>query len=197
MQRFWIQPNIITFVLLGWFLTKCTLTLSEGKQSRVAVLTCFVLVLPFTAYWRNVERVDQSANDHFRQYALAVLDTLPRDSLLFVNYDQQWTSIRYLQECEGHRKDITSINLSMMTYGWWGSKRDLYDAIHFPGTHYTRGKSRQWFEGGFTFSGNDAVYSFPSPRPHTPRLISIGRTRRCQHRSFWREHLYWGPSQLR
>ena len=95
MQRFWIQPNIITFVLLGWFLTKCTLTLSEGKQSRVAVLTCFVLVLPFTAYWRNVERVDQSANDHFRQYALAVLDTLPRDSLLFVNYDQQVSLLDY------------------------------------------------------------------------------------------------------
>ena len=69
----------------------------------MAALTCFVLVLPFATYWRNVERVDQSANNHFRQYALAVLDTLPRDSLLFVNYDQQWTSIRYLQECEGQK----------------------------------------------------------------------------------------------
>lgn len=144
----------------------------------MAALTCFVLVLPFTAYWRNVEMMDQSGNNHFRQYALAVLDTLPQDSLLFANYDQQWTSIRYLQECEGHRKDVTSINLSMMTYSWWDVKRDLYDEIHFPGTHYTRGNSRPWLEGGFTFSGDCAVRinaHFASPQPQLHLVCNIHR----------------------
>ena len=153
----------------------------------MAALTCFVLVLPFATYWRNVERVDQSANNHFRQYALAVLDTLPRDSLLFVNYDQQWTSIRYLQECEGHREDVTSINLSMMTYEWFDSKRDLYDDVYFPGTHYTMGNTRPWFEGGFAFSGDCwcAPLLISSLLNLTHRgCIIHQRTRRRQHGAF-------------
>ena len=62
------------------------------------------------------------------------------------------TSVRYLQECEGVRKDITSINLSMMTFEWWQSKHSLYDHVEFPGTHYTRGDTLPWLNGGFSFS---------------------------------------------
>ena len=63
--------------------------------------------------------VDQSENNLFRNYAVSILNTLPKNSLLFINYDQQWTSVRYMQECEGVRKDVTSINLSMMSHKWW------------------------------------------------------------------------------
>ena len=42
----------------------------------------------------------------------------------------------------------------MMTYEWFDSKRDLYDDVYFPGTHYTMGNTRPWFEGGFAFSGD-------------------------------------------
>ena len=62
---------------------------------------------------------DQSNNYYFHNYAKAILDTLPQNSLLLINYDQQWTSVRYLQECEHFRNDITSIHLGMMSYRWW------------------------------------------------------------------------------
>jgi len=77
---------------------------------------------------------------------MSILETLPNDSVLFINYDQQWTSIRYMQECEGIRKDVTSINLSMMSYDWWSSKHHHYPHINFPGSRYTQSS------GGFNFS---------------------------------------------
>ena len=51
-----------------------------------------------------------------------------------------------MQECEGVRKDITSINLSMMSYEWWSKKHELYPNIQFPGSHYSYQK------GGFNFA---------------------------------------------
>eukprot|EP00970_Alexandrium_tamarense_P020005 scaffold14715_cov221-Alexandrium_tamarense.AAC.1 len=76
---------------------------------------------------------------------MSILEPLPSSSLLFINYDQQWTSIRYLQECEMVRTDVTSINLRE-------SKHSLYSDISFPGTHYTKGNTQKWLDGGFTFA---------------------------------------------
>ncbi len=151
-QRFWMHPNILMFILIGIGGEKLILSASNGSPSRLLALATMVLLLPFAAYWQNFSVSDQSANNHFRNYAMSILSPLPSNSLLLINYDQQWTSVRYLQECEGVRKDITSINLSMMTFEWWESKRKLYAGVSFPGTHYTRGNTLPWKNGGFAFS---------------------------------------------
>jgi len=52
-----------------------------------------------------------------------------------------------MQECEGLRDDVVSINLSMMTYPWHETKQQLYDELKFPGSHYTKGNN-----GGFAIS---------------------------------------------
>lgn len=75
------------------------------------VLSVAAFFLPMIQYQQNLPVSDQSTNDHFRNYAMSILEPLPSNSLLLINYDQQWTSIRYLQECEGIRNDVTSINL--------------------------------------------------------------------------------------
>ncbi|KAL3793179.1 hypothetical protein ACHAW5_001407 [Stephanodiscus triporus] len=151
-QRFWMHPNILMFMLIGIGGQKLILSASNGSPSQLLAFTSMVLSLPFVAYQKNFSISDQSANNHFRNYAMAVLSPLPSNSLLLINYDQQWTSVRYLQECEGIRNDITSINLSMMTFEWWESKRKLYTGVSFPGTHYTKGNTLPWKNGGFAFS---------------------------------------------
>ena len=84
---------------------------------------------------------DQSQSFYFRNYAHALLAPLPSSSLLLVNYDMQWTALRYVQMCENYRNDITTINLSMMTYKWFQYKHNLYPNIYFPGTYHAAPES--------------------------------------------------------
>ena len=148
-----MHPNILAMILIGIGMHKSIMRASKMSPLRVYLLASLVLLLPYASYCQNYNMSDQSTNQFFRKYALAILEPLPEDSLILINYDQTWTSIRYLQECEGVRKDVTSINLSMMTFQWNESKRGLYQGkINFPGTHYTKGNTLPWTEGGFTFS---------------------------------------------
>ena len=110
-----MHPNILCFILSGVGLSN--LMLSKEWVSQIG--TVLLVVLTWNAARNGMKVNDQSDNVYFRNYAMSILRTLPKDSILFTNYDQQWTSIRYLQECEAVRKDITTINLSMMSYDWW------------------------------------------------------------------------------
>lgn len=151
-QRFWMHPNILMFIIVGVRIHEFISVMPRRSSIKLLALSVVILLLPFATYQRNYSARDQSSNNYFRKYALSILEPLPSNSLLLINYDQQWTSIRYLQECEGVRTDITSINLSMMTFGWWQSKLDLYENVSFPGTHYTRDNTLPWQNGAFTFS---------------------------------------------
>lgn len=45
--------------------------------------------------------------------------------------------MRYMQECEDVRKDVVTINLSMMTYKWFKAKKHLFpEDVIFPGSHH-------------------------------------------------------------
>lgn len=188
-QRFWMQPNVLTFALAGagFSIVLCHLTgasssgrtrsapttapgrhrmhkpvkkhahaprSTPGKASVVDAATerassgdgtgttggrtywtavgVAVLATLFQGHtWLFLS--DQSENDWFRRYAMALLTPLPPNAVYLINYDQQWTSVRYAQKCLGVRPDVTSINLSMMTYTWFKHKHDLYPDLTFPG----------------------------------------------------------------
>lgn len=161
-QRFWMHPNLISFVIAGLGMSHILKQISVRCSNRMIplVLIIFPLVLIAISFKQGMRTNDQSDNYHFRNYARSILITLPQNAILFINYDQQWTSIRYLQECEAVRQDITSIHLGMMSYEWWQHKRQLYPEMKFPGTHYIQGNPLQRKNGGFTFSELlDANYS--------------------------------------
>mmetsp|Transcript_21880 Transcript_21880/g.41176 ORF Transcript_21880/g.41176 Transcript_21880/m.41176 type:complete len:773 (-) Transcript_21880:59-2377(-) len=162
-QRFWMQPNILFFIFAGVGGGK----FAERFGNNVTMVTLAAIV--FYTVFMNYSKVDLSDDIWFDYYARSVLEALPRDSLLVINYDQQWTSVRYLQECEGVRPDIISVNLSMMSYMWWKTKVPLYEGIvNFPGTNYVsprlKGTGFTWrelldanidmFEGGIYLGGN-------------------------------------------
>ena len=149
-QRFWMQPHILAFILVGYGLSFLCLVISRYTTKRNIIIVLFALAS--FSFKRGYISSVQSDNYFFHNYARGILDSLPSNSLLFINYDQQWTSIRYMQECEHIRPDITSINLSMMSYNWFQMKQSLYPNVTFPGTHYTQMNSIQWENGGFSFS---------------------------------------------
>ena len=154
-----MQPNVMMFLWMGFgystaffLLDKVLLFivwLVSSMPKKVSPFSSFISTLVHSAsvplavwlvYVQCItwfERMDHSRVYHFNNYAVAVLDALPRNAVLLVNYDQQWTSVRYMQQCEGFRTDVTSINLSMMTYQWFQTKRHLYPHLTFPGTFHT------------------------------------------------------------
>ncbi|KAL3790678.1 hypothetical protein HJC23_009778 [Cyclotella cryptica] len=144
-QRFWMHSNILAFILLGVGMNNLVTATSRISVPLSLVLSVATLLLPLSQYRQNYVLSDQRSNSYFRSYAMSILETLPHNSLLLINYDQQWTSVRYLQECEGVRSDIRSINLRK-------TKQPLYPDVAFPGTHYTKGNTLSWVNGGFTFS---------------------------------------------
>ena len=116
---------------------------TEGKVSSLVRVCVFVIHALFwslavyvilTQYRTWLPILDMSDNTHFKDYASAVLSPLSPNAVLLINYDQQWTSVRYMQMCEGYRTDVAALQLSMMTYPWFQYKRDLYPNLTFPGT---------------------------------------------------------------
>ncbi|RHY28945.1 hypothetical protein DYB32_005577 [Aphanomyces invadans] len=65
-------------------------------------------------------------------YGNALLDTLPPNSVLLSYTDINWNSVRYLQECEKKRPDVTHLNFQLMPYSWYSRQHDLYPGITFP-----------------------------------------------------------------
>lgn len=165
-QRFWMQPAILTFSLAGIGFDQLTAfiakifqvkleskhqnlngVINKGIISTQALIAIVIVLLQLNKwYWIS----DQSEAYNFHHYAHALLDPLPENAIILINYDQQWTSTRYVQKCEGHREDVTAINLSMMTYKWFGTQVGLFDDVAFPGKYFSpRGKT---VDGGFTLS---------------------------------------------
>jgi hypothetical protein len=161
--RFWMQPNIIVFVLSGVGLTRLHRYANQANPLYSNALMALTGGILLHSLLKTYPAMDQSDNVYFEGYAKAILQSLPPSSLLFINYDQQWTSIRYFQECEGVRPDVTSINLSMMSYLWWPSKHKDYPHMTFPGSNYVMPQSEGKAAGGFTFYEllNDNADNFP------------------------------------
>lgn len=143
-SRFWMQPNILVCVAAG-----LGLLWLPGNQALAVLLVALQLKNGAPAAWSTLV-MEKRPNWHFSDYSKALLAPLPQNSLLLVNYDQQWTSTRYTQVCENFRPDVTVLQLSMMTYGWWEKKRHLYPSVSWPGTHYTKENTVAWAEGAFT-----------------------------------------------
>jgi hypothetical protein len=104
-MRFWMQPNIIFFIWIGVGLSTCLKRIGGMLPARsLSILAPVVSVLIISAQinkWYAIS--DQHDNKYIHNYAKALMAPLPEKSLFFTNYDQQWTSIRYLQRCENYR----------------------------------------------------------------------------------------------
>mmetsp|Transcript_22180 Transcript_22180/g.68136 ORF Transcript_22180/g.68136 Transcript_22180/m.68136 type:complete len:738 (+) Transcript_22180:98-2311(+) len=144
-QRFWMQPMIIFCIFAGasvagasalTFDSPVWRTLRRAGSFAVAVSVVLMQLR------RNFAMSDQSGNYIFRDHSRNFLEHLEEDAIALINWDQLWTSVRYTQQCEDVRPDVTSINLSMMTYKWFETKKHLYPDVVFPGDFYASERAR-------------------------------------------------------
>uniref|UniRef100_A0A7S2RZI0 DUF2723 domain-containing protein n=1 Tax=Mucochytrium quahogii TaxID=96639 RepID=A0A7S2RZI0_9STRA len=125
--RFWMQPNLLAFYFAGCGLYVLFLYVFQYRVMYILLLGLCAGIISFQ-FRTNYELSDQSTNRYLEKYARAIVSDIPSKSLLIVGYDQQWTSLRYLQQCEGFRKDITIVNGPMMTYQWLSNYQKVYNS---------------------------------------------------------------------
>ena len=140
--RFWQQPNTITFLWAGiglaW-VSHCTslhahetflnlyrsAILNFSSTNKVLAKLFHKLHFPYLAHFlaaalvivqvtRSYQKMDMHSNDFILRYARSIAQSLPKKSLWLTNYDQQWTSFRYLQACESFRPDISFLSVSIV-----------------------------------------------------------------------------------
>eukprot|EP00924_Labyrinthula_sp_SR-Ha-C_P009491 maker-scaffold_2-snap-gene-25.64-mRNA-1 protein AED:0.37 eAED:0.37 QI:0/0/0/0.33/1/1/3/0/770 len=109
-KRFYVQPSILFVFLAASGLYVCC--------------SCNVWPLWNTNFLLN----DNSDNDYFEHYAKALMGSVPANSILLTNYDQQWTSMRYVQKCLGYRAHHNLVlgQISMFSYGWMEAYEDAF-----------------------------------------------------------------------
>lgn len=142
-QRFWMQLNIISFLFAGIGLDILLRMFQKANWIKYSVVTILVLYQLHCNFLLSNQRNAM----YFSNYSKAILHPLPENSILIINYDMQWTSIRYQQVCMDIRKDVKVINLSMMTYQWFSHQLKQYSSIKFPGKFYS---SHNNVKDGFT-----------------------------------------------
>ena len=177
--RFWMQPNVLLFTWVGIGLIFATeFMLQRFQKLRTYLeLPAIALLLAFVGaqIWRWFPLMDQTKNRYLEGYARGILESLPPNSLFFTNYDQQWTASRYLHVCEGVRKDIPFINLSMMTFWWFYRQRELFPEISWPSMYLAGSNTKQYARGeAFTFKEllDANIDRFPGGR-YSLRVVDV------------------------
>jgi hypothetical protein len=159
--RFWMQPNLLLFVLAG---VGCTAVFALGPRvsalsarprvrgaiAALAVGAAGVGVASAAARARPA--LDHSQNDVLNRYGRALLEPLPRGALLVTSFDMQWTAARYVQTCERVRPDVILLNAPVAGYAWFAAQRRLYvsDGAAFPGSHLVSHLTEPHARGGFS-----------------------------------------------
>lgn len=145
-SRFWMQPNIVLSVLLGYLLSNsaATLWLSFGYKDANFVLVCSVVFLYaaaiITARWDMASRSD-SLSWTMHKHGENILRNIPNDSILLTHTDLDLNPTRFLQFCESAyvTKSVHQISLQMMPYPWFETQQvPIYSShgIVFPNSQF-------------------------------------------------------------
>ncbi|GAM25052.1 hypothetical protein SAMD00019534_082270 [Acytostelium subglobosum LB1] len=136
--RFFMQPNVFISIGIGLGL-KIVSNLLNSKAPTIKKITLPLLALGLVAFQigTNYQLQDQSENLSYVYYGHAVLDPLPKDTLLLVGGDLITNVPQYMKLCEGLRPDIDIISLEEMSWDWFTvTQGPIYKNVNFPGTVY-------------------------------------------------------------
>jgi hypothetical protein len=126
---------------LSFTVTLFTLFLYASVPYVVAVS---LVIVSFSDF----KMVDQHNNHLFEQYGKAVLEPLPKSSILLVGGQLQLNTVSYLQICKNVRSDVRIVPMEHMKYDWFSQEQGPFlQGVSFPGLFYSTIK-----EGGYSMN---------------------------------------------
>lgn len=106
------------------------------KGLTYSVLIVTLLAVPALMVIQNWD--DHNRSDRYTAIAIGknYLNSCDQNAVLFTMPDNDTFPLWYLQEVEGHRTDVRTINLSLLNTDWYINQlqRDAYDGKAIPGT---------------------------------------------------------------
>ncbi len=115
-SRFWQLPNLFIFLWIGIGFHFCLIKQSRPWMTYGLVATAFGALI--SSILVNFPDEDEHRNVLFTQFGRSVIEFLPPHSLVLTRGDTFTNAVRYLQECEGLRKDIRIIDRELLKTPW-------------------------------------------------------------------------------
>jgi biotin transporter BioY len=137
-SRFWMQPNILLFLMYGVAIEEIKSVVSpflpflRNKIMETAIVAVFLSTL---LYHRVPLNNRSELGWIIHKYGEATLSVMPDQSLLLSHTDIDLNSIRYLRLCENYpnsssehpeSKKIQQFSTQMMPYPWFSYKQSAY-----------------------------------------------------------------------
>ncbi|CEO99300.1 hypothetical protein PBRA_001206, partial [Plasmodiophora brassicae] len=134
--RFWMQPNMILFVLAG-------IGFARAVPRKLAPAAIVAVAALGAARWSALDFHNDTVLDDFGR---ALLERLPRHTMVLLHGDLFFNLASYLHTCEWVRPDVRLISMGLMTWRWFlrGNASKNYPGVSFPGERFHA------VAGGFT-----------------------------------------------
>ncbi|KAI0234820.1 Transmembrane protein 260 [Lamellibrachia satsuma] len=155
-ERFWMQSDIVVAVLAGVAYSATCRWISEiclgvdHKSNVMAILgATSMIILQLTL---NFRACDQSENFVVHDFALRILESMPKNAVIFSKGDLPTNSLRYFHLCQNKRPDLQILDVEVLSYQWsLPMLKKFYPNIVFPGDFWHL-DNKQWSDGRKSFN---------------------------------------------
>jgi hypothetical protein len=116
-ERFWQQGLVVVAALLGVGLAEVAALL--GARAGGWVAWPVAVALPAVLVTLHLAEVRAHANTLVRDYGEAILKAAPPRAVLLLASDESIGSVRYLQQVEGLRPDVSVLPIGIVSLPWF------------------------------------------------------------------------------